>query len=242
MKHRPNVNSFFPESVKYVKYRKTADTGGTAMRKIGILGLVGVLALVLAGCGGGGDDLHTVVIQSLSDQTADGDIGFTASGQFIISQADDPATGNVLYGVDSGGTEFRAFLSFPLDGSTGGGEVPLNAVILSADIEIFVNDVSFASSVPTLIDLVSFPVTGLTSFDYDSNPLLTRSPFNIFSSYISNSVPVVIDVTSLMVEAQRQGMANLQLRFLLDLTATSGLVEIDDGARATAPLLTVEYR
>ena len=32
------------------------------MRKIGILGLVGVLALVLAGCGGG-DGHHTVVIE-----------------------------------------------------------------------------------------------------------------------------------------------------------------------------------
>jgi hypothetical protein len=210
-----------------------ADTGGTAMRKIGIIGLVGVLALFLAGCGGGGgDDLHTVVIQSLSEQAADGDIGFTTSGQFTILQAD--ATGFVLYGVDSGGTEFRAFLNFPLD------EVPLNAVILSADIEIFVNDVSFASSVPTLIDLVPFPVTGLTSFDYDSIPLLTRSPFNIFSSNINK--PIIIDVTSLMVEAQRQEMPNLQLRFLLDLNATAGLVEIDDSAMDTAPLLTVEYR
>lgn len=202
------------------------------MRKIGILVLVGVFAVILAGCGGGGDDFHSLFIQSPSDQFADGDIGFTPPGQFTIAQAD--ATGNVLYGVDSGGTEFRAFLSFPLD------EVPLNAVILSADIEIFVNDVSFASSVPTLIDLVPFPVTGLTSFDYDSIPLLTRSPFNIFSSEINRSV--LIDVTSLMVEAQRQGMANLQLRFLLDLNATTGLVEIDDGATEFAPLLTVEFR
>ena len=109
------------------------------MRKIGILGLVGVFALVLAGCGGG--DNHNAVINSLSDQQVDGDIGFTAPSTYPISQARD--TGDVQYGFDPGGTEFNAFLDFPLDGSTGGGVVPLNAVIVSADIEVFVNNVSF---------------------------------------------------------------------------------------------------
>jgi hypothetical protein len=218
--------------------RKTANTGGTAMRKIGIIGLVGVFALVLAGCGGEGHDHTTVVIQSLSDQPVDGDIGFTAPGTFSISQADN--TTNVLYGLDSGGTEFRAFLDFPLDGSTGGGVVPLNAVIVSADIEVFVNRAD-SSPVPTLLDLVTFPITGLTSGDFNSTPLLTRSPFNILSSDINHSVR--IDVTSLMVEAQRRGDSNLQLRFLLDLVpGASGLVQLDDSVAATAPLLTVEFR
>jgi len=207
------------------------------MRKLGILGLFGVLALVLAGCGGG-DGHRTVVIQSVSDRPVDGDIGFTAPGTFSISQAD--ATGNVLYGLDSGGTEFRAFLDFPLDGSTGG-VVPLDAVIVSADIEVLVNNVSFASSVPTLLDLVPFPITGLTSADFDSTPLLTRSLFNIDTLDINNFVR--IDVTSLMVEAQRLGMSNLQLRFLLDPIAVSGLVELDDSSVVgNAPLLTVEFR
>ncbi|MHB1013038.1 MAG: hypothetical protein ACYC37_09080 [Desulfobacteria bacterium] len=207
------------------------------MRKIGILGLVGVLTLVLAGCGGGGGP-STVVIQSLSDQPVDGDIGFTAPGTYSISQAN--VTRNVLYGIDSGGTEFRAFLDFPLDGSNGGGVVPLSAVIVSADIEVYVNSVTNSSSVPTLLDLVPFPVTGLTSADFDSSPFLTRTPFNILSSDINNFVR--IDVTSLMAEAQRRGMSNLQLRFLLDFVATSGLVELDDGVAGRAPLLTVEFR
>jgi hypothetical protein len=184
--------------------RKPADMGGTAMRKIGILGLVGLLALFLAGCGGG-SDRTTVVIQSLSDQPVDGDIGFTAPGTFSISQAD--VTRNVLYGIDSGGTEFQAFLDFPLDGSNGGGVVPVSAVIVSADIEVFVNNVTISSSVPTLLDLVPFPVTGLTSSDFNSVPLLTRTPFNILSSDINNFVR--IDVTSLMVEAQRLGLRDL---------------------------------
>ena len=208
------------------------------MRKIGILGLVGVVALILAGCGGG-DDHHTVVIQSLSDQPADGDIGFTGPSTFSIAQAN--VTRNVLYGIDSGGTEFRAFLDFPLDGFTGGGVVPLNAVIVSADIEVFVINVSFSSSVPTLLDLVPFPVTGLTSTDFDTAPFLSRPPFDILRSDINNSVR--IDVTSLMAEAQARGLRNLQLRFLLDFfPGAAGLVEIDDGAKATAPLLTVEYQ
>lgn len=206
------------------------------MRKIGILGLVGVFALFLAGCGGDGH--RTVVIQSVSDQPVDGDVGFTAPGTFTISQAD--VARNVQYGIDAGGTEFRAFLDFPLDGSTGGGVVPLSAVIVSADIEVFVNNVTLSASVPTLLDLVSFPVTGLTSADFDSAPLLTRSQFDIRTLDINNFVR--IDVTSLMVEAQRLGLRDLQLRFLLDLVATSGLVQLDDGVLGRAPLLTVEYR
>jgi hypothetical protein len=214
------------------------DKGGTAMRKIGILWLVGVFALVLGGCGGG-DNRSTVVIQSLSDQPVDGDIGFTAPGTFSISQAN--VTKNVLYGIDSGGTEFRAFLDFPLDGSNGGGVVPLSAVIVSASIEVFVNNVSFSSSAPTLLDLVPFPVTGLTSVDFDSSPFLTRSSFDLLRSDINNFVR--IDVTSLMVDAQLRGLRDLQLRFLLDfIPGASGLVELDDGVAGRAPLLTVEFQ
>jgi len=208
------------------------------MRKIGILGLVGVLAVLLAGCGGG-DNRTTVVIQSLSDQPVDGDIGFTAPGTFTISQAN--VTRNVLYGIDnSTGTEFRAFLDFPLDGSTGGGFVPPDAVIVAADVEVFVNNVSFASSVPTLLDLVPFPITGLTSTDFDTAPLLSRPSFDMLRSDINHFVR--IDVTSLMTEAQHRGLRNLQLRFLLGfIPGAAGLVEIDDGAGGSAPLLTVEY-
>jgi hypothetical protein len=221
--------------------RKTANTGGTAMRKIGILGLVGVFALVLAGCGGGGGDAPpptTVVIQSVSDQPVDGDVGFTAPNTYLSSQAN--STGDVQYGFDSGGTEFNAFLNFPLDGFTGGGVVPLNAVIVSADIEVFVNDVQFSSSVPTLLDLVPFSVIGLTSADFNRAAVLTRTPFNInFSPDVGNFV--LIDVTSLMIEAQNRGDRDLQLRFL-PATVAPGLVVLDDGVAGRRPLLTVEFR
>jgi hypothetical protein len=219
--------------------RKTANKGGTAMRRLGILGLVGVLSLFLAGCGGG-DGPHTVFIQSPSDNSVDGDIGFTPPSTFSFSQAS--ITRDVQYGFDSGGTEFNAFLDFPLDGFTGGGVVPLNAVIVSADIEVFVNDVQFSSSVPTLLDLVPFSTTGLTSADFNRAALRTRSPFNI------NVNPdlghfVRIDVTSLMVEAQNRGDLSLQLRFR-PASLAPGLVVLDDGGIVAGrePLLTVEFR
>jgi hypothetical protein len=209
------------------------------MRKIGILGLVGVLALFLAGCGGG-DGPNTVIVQALSDQPADGDIGVTTSSAVLISQADVART--VQYGVDAAGTEFRAFLDFPLDGSAGGDVVPLGAVIVSADIEVFVNSVTLASSVPTLLDLVTFSIAGLSAGDFNSAPLLTRSAFNIGNLDVNNFVR--IDVTSLMAEAQRLGLRDLQLRFLMDFVpGAAGLVEFDDGLVAgRRPLLTVEYR
>lgn len=207
------------------------------MRKIGILALVGVLALFLAGCGGG-DGPGTAIIQSLSDQTADGDIGFTPPGTFLISQAS--ATQNVEYGLEPGGTEFKAFLDFPLDGSTGGGVLPLGAIIVSAHIEVFVNSVSFATSVPTLLQLVTFPITGLTTGDFNSIPLAQRAPFNIRTLDVNNFVP--IDVTSLMVEAQRLGLPDLQLRFIIEDFLAPGVVQLDDGGQARAPVLTVEFR
>ena len=46
------------------------------MRKLGILGIVGVLALFLAGCGGGSDGPPVFTATILSDQPSDGDIAF----------------------------------------------------------------------------------------------------------------------------------------------------------------------
>jgi len=217
------------------------------MRKIGILGLVGVLALVLAGCGGGGDDrvtitgpglvgiadrptvsitnpeltvrytipsdLRTFTAIILSDQPTDGDIAFDPITS-IYTVTKGPSA--ILFGIDSANShnpEYRAFLDFPLDGSTGGDVVPLNASIVSATLKISVNFVDFASTVPVLLDLVQYPVvTGLTFADYSSAPLAFRS-FDIFASDALNDV--LIEVTSLMTEAQRRGFADFQVRFLL---------------------------
>jgi hypothetical protein len=185
------------------------------------------------------------VVQTLSDLQADGSIGFTApppaGGTFSFSRA--AVAGSVRFGIDDADPnlpEFRAFLDFPLDGSNGGGALPLGVPIVSADIEVFVNRASFAATVPTLLELVPFAIP-LVAADFNS-PSLTPTSFrtlNFFSTDQGNFVR--IDVTSLLAEAQRQGLRNFQVRFGLDTSAAAGLVAIADAGANRAPLLTVEF-
>lgn len=202
-----------------------------------------IFFLPLPGCGGGGSDARPVFEANIvSDQAADGDISFDpVTGIYTIS----PAPPVLFFGisppdVDPSLTEFRAFLDFPLDGSTGEDVLPAIAGILSASLEVFVSEVSFGLQVPALIDLVTYPVDRLGVPDFDSPPLLTQS-VNFFPEDTGNLVR--IDVTPLMREAQRIGLSDLQLRFLLDFTVGSGLVAIEDRPNVllTAPLLTVLY-
>ncbi len=199
---------------------------------------VGVLSMVACG----GEDRPSVfVAQIFSDQQADGDIAFDpVLSSYTITNG--PST--VYFGIDQSVVtqpEYRAFLDFPLNGSTGGGVVPAGARIRSATIDLFINEVSFATTVPTLIDLVQYPISGLRAQDFDSSPLAFRS-LNFFASDQGNFV--AIDVTPLLVEARRLGLVEFQLRFLLDFVPrASGLVGIEDlpGVTFTAPLLIVEY-
>jgi hypothetical protein len=238
--------------------RKAAITGGTAMRKIGILGLVGVLALVLAGCGGGYssppivtgtglvglDDSSdataplltvtytvpgtpgTATVQILSDLPSDGDIAYdpVLRSYFPIQG---PST--VLFGIDSVDPdlpEYRAFLTFPLDGITGQPVVPSNALILSADVEVFVDLLDFASAVPTFLDLVQYPPkydgqNGLGSInpaeDFDAPVQATRPVFDFFAS--DAGFFVRIEVTSMLQAAQLPPVLfDFQLRFSRDMS------------------------
>lgn len=198
-----------------------------------------LLLPTLAGCGGGGgqaapiiiepglvgiDDRPTVTltaplltveyalpevlrtVEIFSDQPRDGDIAFDpVQNSFTITQGPD----TLLFGIDfahPNQPEYRAFLDFPLD------TIPLNATIVSATLTVFVNFVDFSAAVPVLLDLVKYPVTGLTPTDYFTDPLGVRA-FEIFNSDTGRDVN--IDVTSLMREAQRLGLADFQLRFLL---------------------------
>ena len=217
------------------------------MRKLLSLAVGALLLLSLSACSGG-DDRSVFVAQILSDQQADGDIAFYPSSSFYAI-TNGPAT--LLFGIDlsdPGVPEYRAFLDFPLDGATGGDVVPAGARIRSATIELFVNEVSFAFTVPTLIDLVTYPIGGLRATDFDSFPLtypdgtFAFRTLEFFSSDQGNYV--LIDVTPLLAEAQRRGLPDFQLRLLLDFVPRAeGLVGIEDlpSAAVTAPLLTVEY-
>ncbi|MGZ9138049.1 MAG: hypothetical protein ACXW4K_11420 [Candidatus Deferrimicrobiaceae bacterium] len=218
------------------------------MRKIGVLGLVGVLAVVLAGCGGGNHDPDVFTAEITSDQPSDGDIAYDSiANSYTVTQG--PNT--LFFGIDSlrlNQPEFRAFLDFPLDGSTGGDVIPLNATIVSAVVEVSVVSVEFAERIPTLLDLVTYPVGGLAPADFNSPPLTFPSGatasrnFDFFSS--DAGIDVAIEVTSLMREAQRRGLPDFQLRFLLDFVQNpAGFVGIDDHptVTVTAPKLIVRY-
>ncbi len=213
------------------------------------IGLMVVLtSMSFVGCS---DDNHdditpsNIITHILSDQNADGDIALAPDGSTItISQAVD--TKNILAGIDPDfGDEIRAFLYFPLGGTDG---VPVGADIVDATIELFINRVAVApglGTVPILIELVSFdPPAPLVADDFfpTTQPALLTMSFPFVTRDAGNMV--VIDVTPLMQEVQRLNLPAFQIRLRTDFSvfAGDGLIDIDDDAAETAPLLTVEYR
>lgn len=213
------------------------------MRKLLRLGVVAVVVMSLAGCGGnhevvsgpgfvGIDDsisdtapfltvtyldpvLGPVTAHILSDPLSDGDIAIDP----ILGESS--VTTNVttlFFGVDSldpNLPEFRAFLTFPLDGVTGQDIVPSGVSIISATVELFVTEVSFAGIVPTFLDLVPYGV--LDAGDFDAAFLDFRS-LDFFSSDAGNFV--LIEVTPLMQTAQDQNLLDFQIRLSLDQGAS----------------------
>jgi len=168
---------------------------------------------------------HNVDI--LSDPQSDGDIAFNpVLNTFTVASAV-PA---VFFGVDSlNGNlpEFRSFLTFPLDGITRQPVIPGTATIDSAFVEVLVDEVSFASVVPTFLDLVEYPFRGLRELDFDSAPVDFQT-LDFFSS--DPGIFVQIDVTPLMREAQSMTLLDFQVRFSLDTTVL--------GPLSTAPAAT----
>jgi hypothetical protein len=205
--------------------------------------------LSLSGCGGGGGDSapQPVQTQILSDAQFDGDIEQTSPNTFTITQGMSSTVQSVFAGIDPvAGTEFRAFLDFPL---TGSGGVPGNASIDSAFLEFYVDDLQpITGKLPLRVDLVAFqpPTLIETDFDRTLQPALASvivTP-DISSADVGKFVP--IDVTSLMVEAQRRGLVDFQVRIMEDLgPPIPVLMIIDDSTGANrgsrAPLLTVTY-
>jgi len=208
------------------------------------------LAIGVAGCGGGDSGNAAppaVTTQILSDPAFDGDIQQTSAVTFTVTQGMSPTVQSVFTGIDPGSlTEFRAFLDFPLSGAGG---VPANAIIESAFLDIHVASlVPSVGTLPIRVELVSFQPPNLIGTDFDRTiqpPLafvLAPPPFSQADVGINAS----IDVTDLMVQAQRLGLIDFQVRILEDLgPAIPVLMEIDDttGANraALAPILTVTY-
>jgi hypothetical protein len=202
----------------------------------------------LAGCGGGdgGDRAPQLfTTQIFSDSGFDGDIEDTSPR--TVTQGMTPSVQSVFAGIDPVTfTEFRAFLDFPL---TGAGGVPGNAIIDSAFLEISVKDIQpTTGSIPILIELVSFQPPTLLESDFDRGlqPPLASTTISPPITQADVGANISIDVTSLMVEAQRLGLVDFQVRIMEDLgPAIPVLIEIDDTTGADrslhAPLLTVTY-
>jgi hypothetical protein len=209
------------------------------MKKLFWLVAIALVMIFTTACSGGGDGPPPIfVAEIISDQSTDGDIAYDGVLYTIT-----PGPDTVFFGIDDldpNLPEYRAFLDFPLDGSTGQDVIPANAVIVSATLEVYINEVSFTNVVPTDLDLVLYPVAGLEALDFVSTPLASQS-LNFFNTDVGHFVS--INVTPLMREAQRLGLDDFQVRFVLDLAADFGFVGIEDGPDiAFAPILTVEYQ
>lgn len=205
--------------------------------------------LCLAGCGGSSPSVipPRFVTHIVSDPRFDGDIEQISATAFTVTQGMAPNVQSVLAGLDaSAGTEFRAFLNFPLGGSGG---VPANAIIDSAFLEVLIDNLIPANgSVPVLVELVAFQPPTLIGTDFDRTVLPPLGAVlisgDVTSADIGQFVPV--DVTTLMIRAQQRGLVDFQVRILENLGPSNfTLIEIDDPITPDrpqrAPLLTVTY-
>ncbi len=206
--------------------------------------------IAMAGCGGSGGSSPPpppFVSDIPSDPTFDGDIVQSTPGVFTITQGMSPTVQSVFAGIDPvTGAESRAFLDFPLGGAGG---VPPNAAIASASLDIVIDSINPANgTIPIRIELVSFqpPTLLATDFNRILQPPLAFTTIipPISQGDVGNHVKV--DVTPLMVEAQRLGLADFQVRILEDFGIIApGVVEINDTTGANridlAPLLTVTF-
>jgi len=214
------------------------------MRRLLCLGVAAVLAIALSACGGSGDrnaitgpgfvgiddsaadtaPLLTVnFVDALgrgtavifSDPLSDGDIAFDpVNSIFTITTG---AT-TLFFGVDSSDSnlpEYRAFLTFPLDGVTGDDILPLGAAIESATVELFITEVSFADTVPSFLDLIQYEFGNL-----GQNPALDFSAavidFQTLNFYSTDpGIFVLIDITPLVQTAQDLALLDFQIRLSL---------------------------
>ncbi|MDA8086907.1 MAG: DNRLRE domain-containing protein [Nitrospiraceae bacterium] len=164
------------------------------------------------------DSSGTVTVNILSDLSSDGDIAFDpVTNTYTVTQS----PSEVFFGEDSSSAdlpEYRAFLTFPL------ASIPSDATIDSATLEVFVDEADFASTIPTFVDMIQYPVGALSAADFNASLVTSTSyrAIDFFSSDTGNFVD--IDVTGLMQEAQvPPALADLQIRFGLQ-SLLAGLV------------------
>lgn len=209
---------------------------------------VACVVLALAGCGGSDADVRpTHTTQILSDPAYDGDIALSTSNTYAVTQGMTSNVQSVFVGIDSvTGSEYRAFLHFPLTGPRG---IPGDAIIEDAFLNIYVNSLQpINGSIPIRVDLVNFQPPTLIGTDFNRTVQPALASIIATPDFTRNDVGVnsSIDVTPLMVRAQQLNLQNFQLRILEDLgPAIPVLMEINDTTGVNrdnrAPLLIVTY-
>lgn len=212
------------------------------------LGMLMILtALSLSACGGRDSPPPEYTTQISSDPAYDGDIQQTSAMSYVVTQGMTTSVQSVFAGINpADSTEYRAFLDFPLGGAQG---VPGNAGIDTAFLDFYVNSLQPSSgTLPLRIELVNFqpPTLFPTDFDRTALPALAYITLNPAINPTDTGTNVSVDVTALMVEAQRLGLADFQVRILEDLgPAIPVIMEINDSTgsnrASVGPLLTVTY-
>jgi hypothetical protein len=209
------------------------------MRKIGILGLVGVLALVLAGCGGG-DSGPALVVQDIVSMGGadDGYIGLDSLGYYSVFSSSSPYT---IVVSDDPADNRRGFISFSLS------SIPAGARIQSATVFLPVLRAAPDVGVPgvtILVDMVSFPslstltTQGEMASVYGTTAILLGPSLSVLPG--DAGFDRTFGATDALNEALRLGLSRVQVR----LIGSSGDVVFDDLLQAGGsgtPMLRVEY-
>lgn len=219
------------------------------MNKTFLMAILLCISLLFTSCSSKSTPQQTTT-QILSNPSFDGTVTkYPLASAMTITQGMTPAVQSVFAGIDPAiGAEYRAFLDFPL---TGAGGVPGYVSIASAYLDIVINAITpypLTGSIPIRIDLISMqsPILVVTDFDRTIQPALASTTITPPISQSDFGQHIVVDVTSLMVEAQRLGLADFQIRILEDLGPVApGFIEINDttgtNQGALAPLLEVTY-
>jgi hypothetical protein len=210
------------------------------MKKLLLFGMLLLIISAVAGCGDdGGGPPPLQVRHILSDETVDADVvKDPATGSLTVTQVARNGVPSVFAGIDPTTLqEFRAFLDFPLT------PVPINALIQSADLDLFIEAGSDLppGGIPVRVELVSFAPPVLASdFDENSLPPLEVRTYTVRPADIGHHV--VLDVTPLVARAQAERLQSFQVRILEEFGVVApGVIEIDEISNETAPLLRVFY-
>jgi hypothetical protein len=186
------------------------------MRKIGILGLVGVLALVLAGCGGGGYNAPVIApipADIPGDRSSDGYAESPPPSPLAVQN--DGIRVQSQLGLSP---ERRGFASYPL------AAIPVGVFVQTADVRLFVDLViQDVSRIPVSLD-VYHVYYGSPLFDSDfSAPRVYVTTFQLIDGFIG-ALPFFEYAPVLQLDVDDPTHAFFQLM----LVARDGVVEIED--------------